>query len=190
MREDISRWDEKYRPSNPNPSFDPDPLLTEYNSLLKPGGRSLDMACGVGQNALFLSRLGYQSYAVDGSLVGLRYLREQADLTGLQIHPFTADLDQWTPPIDTFDLIVVIRFLNRALFRDIIDSLRPGGLLIYKTLNMNFLKLRPETRPEYLLGPRELGRAFSGLTCVATNEGQEGKSTTTFFIGTRPMATP
>ena len=187
MRADISRWDEKYRPSNPNPSFDPEPLLTDYNTLLKPGGRSLDIACGVGQNTLCLARSGYESYAVDGSLVGLRYLKERASETGLNIYPFAADLDQWTPPADTFDLIVVIRFLNRTLFPAIIDSLRPGGVLIYKTLNLNFLRLRPDTRPEYLLRPGEFSRAFSSLAMVATDEGEEGESCTTFFIGTRPL---
>ncbi len=73
MHPDIERWNRKYQNGNPNPAFEPDPLLSDYRHLLDGKGKALDVACGVGHNALFLARLGYDVVGVDGSIVGLRY---------------------------------------------------------------------------------------------------------------------
>jgi hypothetical protein len=60
------------------------------------------------------------------------------------------------------DLIVVVRFLDRALFEDLEKTLLPDGILAYET----FLKGQPGPRPQdprHLLERGELLRAFPHL---------------------------
>jgi 2-polyprenyl-3-methyl-5-hydroxy-6-metoxy-1,4-benzoquinol methylase len=47
-------------------------VLAENEHLLPPGGgRALDLACGLGGNAVFLARRGFEVDAVDISEVGI-----------------------------------------------------------------------------------------------------------------------
>ena len=75
MQQDVERWNRKYSKGNPNPDFEPDSLLKRYVPLLDGKGIALDVACGVGHNAIFLAKRGYDVIAIDGSVTGLNYCR-------------------------------------------------------------------------------------------------------------------
>lgn len=182
---DRERWDRKYAAGNPNPAFAPSPLLVQNAHLLDGHGLALDVACGVGQNAIFLADRGYEVLAVDSSLIGLRYCRGAIAGTGRRIHLVAADLERFVFPRATFALVIVFRFLNRDLLPHIKETLAPGGLLIYETFNINELQSRPDMTRSYLLEPGELARAFADLECIATNDTAENTAALTHWIGRR-----
>ena len=183
---DIERWNRKYRAGNPNPAFAPSPLLVQHAHLLDGRGLALDVACGVGQNAVFLAGRGYDVVAVDGSVTGLEYCRQAMGASRRRIHLVAADLDRFGFPPEAFSLVIVFRFLARALFPALRETLAPGGVLIYETFNVNKLAATPMNR-EYLLEVGELARAFADFECIATNDVPENATELTHWIGRRPL---
>lgn len=182
MQSDIDRWNAKYLAANPNPRFEPDPLLVELAPRLR-GGRALDVACGVAHNAMFLAERGYEVLAVDGSLVALRHARERLRARPLRVQLVAADLDRFVPPASHFDVIVVVRYLDRALMPRLVDALRPEGILIAKTFNVNHQRERPAFNPAFLLAPGELARLLQDLETVTTNDTPDLSAPETYFVG-------
>lgn len=188
MREDIERWDRKYAERVPEPDPAPDPLLVERAALLRPprgGGDALDVACGEGGNALYLARTGYRVTGVDGSLVALRRARAAARRGGLHVWFLAADLDRFAPAPASADLVVLVRYLNRALVPRLVRALRPGGLLVCKTFNRLRLRERPGFNPAYLLEPGETAMLFADLEPVAGNDSNLIREPLTWWIGRR-----
>lgn len=186
VREDIERWDAKY--ARARPRFDPDPLVVEQAAQLG-GGTALDLACGVAANALFLAGCGFEAFAVDGSFEGVRLGMAESRRRGLPLLAFVADLDCYPLPPERFDLVVVIRYLNRGLFPAIRASLRPGGVLVYRTFNVRHLSDSPTFNPDYLLQPGELLERVRGLEVLDTNDGARPRDPATWLVARRRDAT-
>jgi tellurite methyltransferase len=187
-RADRERWNRKYAAGNPHPDFAPDPILTQYAQLLDGNGWALDVACGVGHNALYLARRGYDVLAVDGSLAGLQYGRAAAHAVSRPVHFVAADLDHFAPPPERFSLVLVVRFLSRPLLPRLKEALVPGGLMIYQTFNLNWRRANPAFNPDYLLAPGELAEAFGDFEVIATNDAMDIADDLTYWIGRRPAA--
>lgn len=170
---DRHRWDQKWARFGDN-VVDPDELLTEHRDLMT-GGAALDLACGQGQNAIWLARHGFSVLAVDISSVALEAARKEAAAQGLadRIHYECADLDRWPLPTAAFNLICVFRFLDRDLFPAIREGLLPGGLLFYRTRHTGFLRRHQEANRAYLLEPGELSTVFGDWHILHYEEGPE-----------------
>ena len=108
---------------------DPSPLLVEIAGHLPPG-RALDLACGSGRHALHLARLGWQVTAVDISPDNIRQLRAAAE-PKLAIDTIVADLEahEFTIEPNAYDLICDFYYLQRDLFPQIREGVRPGGVV-------------------------------------------------------------
>src|SRR5262245_15068889 len=106
--DDRQRWDAKYAEKAAPEKLDPDNWLIEQTRDLKPG-RALELACGLGQNAVWLTRQGWQVDAVDVSPVGLRLAADLAARNGVSVNWITADLDDFRPEEEAYDLAVVFR---------------------------------------------------------------------------------
>lgn len=164
---DASRWNARYL--NKAPSFQADQLLLDHQSLLRPGQHALDVACGLGHNSLWLAEQQLHITALDVSQTGLDILTAAAETRDLSIETVCADLDQWQWPQRAFDVVLVFRYLNRAIFADLKGSLRPGGLVFYQTFGQNKLKQSPDFNPDYVLRDSELVEQFSGYKVVEHN---------------------
>ncbi len=186
-RYDRERWDHKYAAGNPNPAFAPNPLLIQYAHLLDGRGLALDLACGVGHNAMFLAERGYAVLAVDGSLTGLRYGRPVIAAKRLPVLLVAADLERFALPAATFAVIVVFRYWERALLPAIKQAVRPGGLVIYETFNVNRLRTAPQMNRAYLLAPGELANLFADFDTLATNDAPNMQAELTYWIGRKPV---
>jgi tellurite methyltransferase len=119
-------WDRYY--SDPaQVDLVPDPLLVSAIEHLPPGD-ALDLASGPGRHALHLAALGWRVTAVDSSAVALDLLRQRAK--GLAVHTVRADLERGEFAIQpaAFDLICDFLYLQRDLFPQMREGLRPGGL--------------------------------------------------------------
>ena len=132
------------------------PLITQ--------GTVLDVACGGGRHSkLFLDR-GIQVVAVDRepqSIPGVRFV--QADLERGPAWPF---------PGERFAGIVVTNYLHRPLFRQLLASLAPDGVLICETFMQGNERFGKPSNPEFLLRPGELLDAFRGLRPLAFEQGR------------------
>jgi len=127
MRRDRIKWNEKYRQRD-YPT-EPSGIVKDFFSLA-PGRAALDIAAGSGRNALFLAEQGFVVDAVDISEEGLSLVAGRHPA----IRPICADLDTFDIPGEHYDLILNVLYLNRRLFPQIREGLRPGGLLVFETL--------------------------------------------------------
>ncbi|MFL6652672.1 MAG: class I SAM-dependent methyltransferase [Sulfurifustaceae bacterium] len=183
---DRERWDAKYAAGNPNPTFAPDPLLSKYADLLRGPGWALDLACGVGHNAIFLARRGYDVLAVDVSLTALRHCQTALASAPLPVYPVAADLDRFALIPGSFALVIVFRFLDRTLVPRLKEALAPGGIMLYETFNTNRLRTDPRMNRAYLLEPGDLARAFADFHTIATNDCLYVQDEQSYWIGRRP----
>ncbi len=156
-----SKWDERHRASDR--PLQPAAVLADNAHLLPPRGTALDLACGLGGNALFLAERGLTVSAWDLSPVAVERLRAEAAARGLMIDAQTRDLIACPPQPGSFDVIVVSHFLERTLAPAIADALHPGGLLFYQTFTREAVSAQGPSNPEYRLAPNELLRLFDGL---------------------------
>lgn len=144
--------------------------LREHRHLLPAKGDALDLACGLGANALLLAEHGLRVWAWDFSSVAIERLGAEAERLGLAVHGEVRDVVAAPPLPASFDVIVVSHFLERKLFSHLIDALRPGGLLFYQTFTVE----RPEgsgpSNPDFLLKPGELLHHCRTLRLLAYRE--------------------
>ena len=131
MKEKIQRWDTTYQGvlDYPEPNSD----LIRYRDLLPKHGLALDVACGLGADALYLAGQGFEVTAWDASIVAITRLQKEAEARALSL---TKNCLEITPEAFTkarFDLVYVHRYLDRDIIPAIIQSLKPGGVLFYQT---------------------------------------------------------
>lgn len=146
-------------------------VLSDFAHLLPERGRALDLACGLGANARMLARRGLETEAWDSSAVAIERVRELAADAGLTVRAVVRDVLVEPPSPDAFDVIVVSRFLERALAPALSAALRPGGLLYYQTFVRDAVDgERGPRRAEYRLGANELLALFPGLRVIVYRE--------------------
>jgi SAM-dependent methyltransferase len=139
----------------------------------KQARRALDVACGTGQNAIWLAKHGYQVDAVDISPEALRLAELAAKSLDTRVRWLEVDLDNWIPESRAYDLVIVFRFLDRETIPQVVrTALSPGGWLIYETFASTQCA-RPDNHihnPTFTLAPGELPRLFDGLEVVSHRE--------------------
>jgi len=183
---DLQKWDDKYRGGQRPTLEQAEPVLARHVQYLPASGQVLDLACGKGANALFLAQRGLDVLALDGSAAGLKLLQKAAEEKNLQarIQTRQADLDHYVLPRASFDLIVVIRYLNRPLFASIEAALKPGGVLYYQTFNTEIRHSRPGFNQDFTIEKDELSNGFPGLEIqLSTTESQHYS----LLIGRKPF---
>ena len=171
------QWDERYRDD-----FSAETLpvavrvLTENCHLLPATGLALDLACGRGGNALLLAQRGLQVQAWDYSEVAIDQLNQFAKQQGIEIETDIRDVVKHPPDSNTFDVVVVSRFLDRTITPELISALTPGGMLFYQTFVQE--KVDDGAGPSsssFLLKPNELLKMASSLRIlVYREEGLQG----------------
>jgi len=167
-----TKWDRIYAgllESEPEPAR----VLAENAHLLPSSGHALDLACGLGGNALFLAGRGFDVAAWDISPVAIAALASRALRLELSLSAQVKDVEAEPFPIDAFDVVAVSRFLARPLARPIFDSLKPGGLLFYQTFVRDKPGPQGPSNPDYLLAENELLAMFQDMRLLVYRE--EGK---------------
>ena len=157
----MQNWDKHYDDSDSLPAAAE--VLSENRHLLPTSGRSLDLACGLGGNALLLARHGLDVWAWDSSLTAIAQLDQCAQTKGLRLHAEVRDVVACPPEPTRFNIIVVSRFLERALAPALMAALQPGGLLFYQTFTAIKIQDGRPNNPAYLLGDNELLSLFADL---------------------------
>ncbi len=160
-------WDERHRGKL---AREAEPFLLAMLARI-PRGVVLDVAAGRGRNALALARADMRVVAVDFSVEAMRLLASYAQAERLAIWPVVANLDSFHLKDESFDAIVNINFLDRALFPNFARALRPGGVLIAETFLVDQAAIGHPRDPRFLLAHGELRALAAGLEVEEYREG-------------------
>ncbi|MBA1444963.1 MAG: methyltransferase domain-containing protein [Chromatiales bacterium] len=155
-------WDQRHADPDKQPSAAE--VLLENLHLLPETGNALDLACGLGGNALELARSGLEVSAWDISSVAVERLQHLAASAGLALNAEQRDVEQNLLTENAFDVIVVSYFLNRGLMPALIAALKPGGLIFYQTFTRIAVSDTGPSNPAYRLGDNELIALLSPLS--------------------------
>lgn len=126
---DRLKWNERYKSGAYGERRYPSALLQEWIDRI-PCGRALDVACGAGRNALFLAARDFAVDAVDISSEALNLARGRAQEAGLHINWIEHDLDESLALDAQYALIVLMRYVNLPLLRQLTGNLAPGGFFV------------------------------------------------------------
>lgn len=170
MKADRTKWEARYRAGEFSHDGPPSSLLRRWLPDL-PRGRALDVATGLGRNALFLARAGYRVDAADISPTGLRVAHRRARRRGLRVRWIEADLDAYPMPKARYDVVVNAFFLRRRLLKALKSAVRPGGVMIVET-HLAYRAPRSPATAERRLRPGELRRRFRGWEILDLEEGR------------------
>jgi 2-polyprenyl-3-methyl-5-hydroxy-6-metoxy-1,4-benzoquinol methylase len=170
------RWNDRYRQSRGTPA--PAQILRDFAHLLPYAGDALDLACGMGANALFLAARGLHTWAWDVSDVAITHVRCTAKQRMVAVHAEVRDVVAAPPEPGSFDVIVISRFLERSLAPKLVAALRPDGLLLYQTFTILANDDYGPHNTAYRLAPQELLQMFHQLRVIVyREEGQLGDVT-------------
>lgn len=155
---------------SPHGLAEPSAWVRRWTHLAKPGGKVLDIACGQGRHMAWFAAQGFAVTGVDRSVDAVQAASAygEAFLSDIENAPWP--LMQSASPRQ-FDLVVVTNYLWRSLFPTILQSLAPGGVLLYETFAVGNETVGKPSRPDFLLRPGELLQACQGLDVVAYENG-------------------
>lgn len=131
QRED---WDRRYSSVEHLWAVKPNRFLVGEAADLSPG-RALDLACGEGQNAIWLATLGWDVVGVDFSEAAIAKARSRAERDGVHIELACADLLEYEAATSAFDLVLLLYLhVPEAERRQVLTkaggALAPGGTLV------------------------------------------------------------
>jgi SAM-dependent methyltransferase len=153
-------------------AFEPSPWVGRFASLVPPGGRVLDVACGGGRHTRFFLAGGHPVTAVDRDTSGVADLRAGADVD-VDVEVVEFDLEAGVPlPFRgrAFDGVVVTNYLHRPILSDLVAAVAAGGVLLYETFARGQERFGRPHRAEFLLEPGELLEAVRGVLRVVAYE--------------------
>jgi SAM-dependent methyltransferase len=127
-------WNRRYTGSELLWTAQPNRFLVAETEAL-PAGRALDLACGEGRNAVWLAEHGWEVTGVDFAGVGLDKARGLAAARGVDPTWVDADLLEYDPPQEAFDLVAILYLQlpageRRHVLRAAASAVAPGGTLL------------------------------------------------------------
>jgi tellurite methyltransferase len=167
----MADWDARYRRGEY--SDEPLPIVVRAASTFAPG-RALDVACGAGRHAIYLTERGWQVTAVDASRAAIEVVEAKARERGLRVDAHVADLarGEFVVEPDAYDLICVCCYLQRDLFPAIRAGVRVGGAVAAAIALVDETPGVRPMNPAFLLRPGELRAEFAGWELIHDFEGK------------------
>ena len=145
--------------------------VQRWSHLVPAGARVLDVACGSGRHVRWFASRGAIVTGIDRDTAATQPLAAIAEI----IH---ADIESGPWPIAgrRFDAVVVTNYLWHARLTDVVESVAPGGMLIYETFAAGNESVGRPANPDFLLRPGELLQVAQGLRVIAFEDGFESAS--------------
>jgi tellurite methyltransferase len=182
---DKEKWDNKYSGAEYINGKEPSSWLEENAGLLNSNGKALDLAGGEGRNSVFVASRGYQVTCMDISENGLQKAQALAGEKNTKITTLLADLNNNSLPENEYDLVLCFNFLDRNMFSGIHQTLKSGGLLIYETFTLDYLKYS-SFKKEWVLEFNELLHVFSDFRILRYREVDEDPKAFASLVARKP----
>ena len=146
----------------------PSAWVQRWTHLIAPGSKVLDVACGAGRHMQWLAAQGHHPQGVDRNADALALAQAFGPVT-------CADIENgpWPFAGQTFGAVIVTHYLWRPLLPTLVQSVAPGGVLIYETFAAGNETVGKPSRPDFLLQPGELLKTTEALRTVAYEDGFE-----------------
>ncbi|MBG9387567.1 class I SAM-dependent methyltransferase [Caenimonas sp. DR4.4] len=140
--------------------------VKRWAHLVPAGQPVLDVACGAGRHMRHFAALGHPVTGVDHS-------PEAIAVAGAAGEAVLADIENgpWPFAGRSFGGVVVTHYLWRPLMPTLLESVAPGGALIYETFAAGNGTVGKPSRPDFLLRPGELLDACAALRVVGYEDG-------------------
>jgi len=153
-----------------DPRTAPSGWILRFSHLIPVESGILDLACGHGRHARYFAESGHYVTAVNRDRDALDSL---AGIDGVET--MQADLEsgeRWPLERRSFGGVIVANYLHRPLLPHIVDSVAPGGVLLYETFARGNAAFGRPSNPDFLLNPGELLDAVQGkLRVIAYEDG-------------------
>ena len=195
-------WNERYRERGALWGAAPNQFVAQHFDGASPCG-ILDLGAGQGRNAIWLAQQGHAVTAVDVSDVAAEQAGEIAAAAGVAVDFIAADLEQWEPPPESFDVVLLAYIqapetVRKALHAKAARALRPGGQVFIVAHHKDNLEQGIGGPPmiEVLFDEQGVAADFVGFEIVANSrvvrhvdkEDTTGDALDLLFIANRPMA--
>jgi len=133
-------------------------------------GTVLDVACGFGRHLRWFHSRNHSVIGVDksGDAIASVALLGEMVLADIETGPWPfMTSEAMGSTLRQFDAVVVCNYLWRPLMPRLIESVAPGGVLIYETFSVGNEAVGKPSRPDFLLNTGELLQACVGFKIVA-----------------------
>ena len=138
------------------------------------GSQVLDLACGHGRHTRYFLDKNLAVAGIDISDLAIKYIANNISTeASKRAELIVADLENnpWPLPGRMFSAIVVTNYLWRPLLPTIVQSLAPGGVLLYETFSAGNETVGKPSRPGFLLQNGELLSVCANLRVIAYEDG-------------------
>ena len=142
------------------------PWVQRWSALVPAGASLLDVACGAGRHLRWFQALGHPVTGIDRDPLAVQAAAQAGEAIEADI-----ENDPWPLAGRTFGAVVVTNYLWRPLLPLLVDSVAPGGVLIYETFASGNETVGRPARADFLLQPGELLAACATLRTVAYEDG-------------------
>ena len=160
---DKQKWDAKYIKKS-QLLLPRDASINLVNHLDKcVGKRALDLACGAGRNTIYLAKHGFKVDALDIAQIALDALHVELESQNLShlVNTKLIDLDKFSEPKNSYDLVLMCNFLDRELIQKAQFSLAKDGVFIVETYMVDEKNEKENSDRNNLLEKNELKDIFA-----------------------------
>ncbi len=181
---DKDRWNSKYETEVYLFGEKPIPFLVDNVHLL-PKGKVLDIAMGEGRNGVYLATQGFEVLGLDISEKGLAKAHNLAKKNNVTIETKVVDLESFTLEPNSYDLILCTYYMQKDLFKQFQSALKPSGMIVVETYNIDYLKYVRFSR-KWALDTNELLDIFKDLRVIRYQDYDDGKEAYSSIIAQKP----
>jgi tellurite methyltransferase len=181
---DKDRWNSKYETEVYLFGEKPIPFLVDNVHLLRKG-KVLDIAMGEGRNGVYLATKGFEVLGLDISEKGLEKAHNLAKKNKVTIETKVVDLESFTLEPNSYDVILCTYYMQKDLFKQFQSALKPGGMIVVETYNVDYLKYVQFSR-KWALDTNEMLDIFKGLRVIRYQDYDDGKEAYSSIIAQKP----
>jgi 2-polyprenyl-3-methyl-5-hydroxy-6-metoxy-1,4-benzoquinol methylase len=174
-------WDKRFSTDDYIFGTAPNVWLARHAKLIAPGGRALAVADGEGRNSVWLAQQGMQVDAFDIAAVGVAKAQKLAAQQQATVNYAVCGCEDWPWQTAQYDLVaaIFIQFADpdarAVLFAQLIDTLKPGGVLLLQGYTPQQLAYKTGGPPllSHMYTDALLREAFSDMEIIELDSYEE-----------------